>query len=91
MQNRSLLVCQRVEDFDKWYAVFSSHAEDQHRVGLKDLQPLRDVSDPNVFVCFFKVEDLDKARAFTSSPDAGDAKTESGIIGTPDVLWLDEI
>ncbi len=86
-----LFVRQKVEDFDKWYAVFTSHAEAQRQAGLVDLQLLRDVSDPNTIVCFFRVEDLEKARAFTGSPDAEDAQVDSGIIGTPDVLWLGEI
>jgi len=86
-----LFVRQKVEDFDKWYAVFASHAEAQCEAGLRDLQLLRDTADPNVVVCFFRFDDLDKARAFTGSPDADDAKTESGIIGEPDVLWLGEI
>ena len=86
-----LFVRQRVEDFDKWYTVFASHAEAQREAGLRDLQLLRDTADLNVVVCFFRVEDLAKARAFTGSGDADDAKTESGIIGEPDILWLGEI
>ena len=73
-----LLVKQRVEDYDKWYAVFASHAEAQREAGLTDLQLLRDIADPNVVVCLFKVEDLEKAKAFTESPDVDEAQAESG-------------
>ncbi|UCC39764.1 MAG: hypothetical protein JSV96_18635 [Candidatus Aminicenantes bacterium] len=86
-----LLVRHRVADFDKWYSVFKSHAEAQREAGLKDLQLLRDAADPNIIVCLFKVDDVQKARAFTGSREAGDAQRESGIIGEPEILLLDEI
>ena len=86
-----LMVRQRVIDYDKWYAVFEAHAEAQRESGLVDLQLMRDVSDPNTIVCFFRVEDIARARDFTRSPEADSAKDKSGVIGTPEVLWLDEI
>jgi len=86
-----LFVRQRVADFDQWYSVFRSHAEAQKEAGLKDLQLLRDAADPNIIVCFFTVEDIDRARAFTEAPQASEAQKESGVIGDPDIIWLDEI
>jgi hypothetical protein len=82
-----LYVRQKVVDFDQWYSVFRSHDEAQQEAGLKDLQLLTDVGDPNIVVCFFKVDDVDKARAFTQSGDASEAQKESGMIGEPEILW----
>jgi hypothetical protein len=53
-----LFVRQKVRDFDKWDSVFGSHAEAQRQAGFKNLQLLRDASDPNTIVCFFEIEDL---------------------------------
>jgi hypothetical protein len=86
-----LYVRQRVKDFDTWYSVFQSHTEAAEKAGLTDLQLLRDVSDENVIVCLFRIEDLARARAFTETPEASEAKTDSGIIGEPEVLWLEEL
>ncbi len=86
-----LYVKQKVEDFDRWYSVFNSHAQAQQEAGLKDLQLFRDNSDPNTIVCLFRVYDMEKARAFTETPEAEDAQEESGMIGEPEVLWLNEI
>ena len=86
-----LYVRQKVADFDQWYSVFRSHDGAQQEASLKDLQLLRDVGDPNIVVCFFKVDDVDKARAFIQSGDASEAQKESGMIGEPEVLWLNEI
>ena len=86
-----LFVRQRVSDFDRWLRVFESHAEAQKEAGLRDLQLLRDRNDPQAVVCFFRVEDLEKARAFTQSPGAEEGKTDSGVIGEPEVLFLQEL
>ena len=86
-----LYVKQTVEDFDKWYTIFNSHSGAQQDAGLKDVQLFKDNADPNIIVCLFKVDDIEKARAFTESPEAENAKGESGMIGEPEVLWLNEI
>jgi hypothetical protein len=39
----------------------------------------------------FRVEDMEKARAFTGSGDAGDARKESRVIGKPEILFLSDI
>lgn len=59
--------------------------------GLKDLWLLRDINDPNTIVCIFFIEDIKAAKAFTEAPQASAAQDESGIIGAPEVLFLDEI
>ncbi len=86
-----LYVRQKVADYSKWLEVFESHAEAQKEAGLRDLQLLRDVNEPNIVVCIFRVEDVEKARVFTSAPQATKARQDSGIIDTPEVLWLEKI
>jgi len=86
-----LLVRHRVADFDRWYKVFKSHAEAQREAGFSDFQLLRDAKDPNIIVCLFKVDDMDKARAFTQSGDSQRAQKNSGVIGPPEILLLKEI
>lgn len=86
-----LLVRHKVADFKKWHTVFESHAEAQREAGLKDLQLLRDAEDPNIVVCLFRVDDLEKARAFTESSDSNEAQEKSGVIGVPEILLLNEV
>ena len=59
--------------------------------GLKDLWLLRDINDPNTIVFIFFIEDIQAAKAFTETPQASAAQYESGIIGAPEVLFLEEI
>ncbi len=86
-----LIVKHKVKDFERWLAVFNSHAEAQKDAGFRDVQILRDYQDPNIVFCFFRVVDIVSARAFTQSPDAGDVMEQAGIIGTPEGTWLEEL
>jgi len=86
-----LYVRHKVKDFDAWHKVFASNAKDQEESGLIDCQLLRTVDDPNDVAMLFRVTDLMKAREFTNAPEADQARDQSGVIGEPTVLWLDEL
>jgi hypothetical protein len=85
-----LLCKHKVADFEMWHAVFRSHAEAQREAGLHILHVLRDASDPDVVVMWFRVDDLGKARAFTSAPEAHEAADDSGVIGVPELFYLSD-
>jgi len=75
-----MLCRNKVEDYEKWFGIFSSHDLAQRDSGLKLLQMWRDHSDSNDVWFIFEVTDADKANAFISSPDAQKAGKESGVI-----------
>lgn len=83
-----LLVKHRVADFEKWGQVFDSHLVGQRESGLELLHLLREIEDPNMVVLFFHVHDLEKAQAFTSTPEASKAAEESGVEGEAEAFWL---
>jgi hypothetical protein len=86
-----LMIRHRVSDFDSWYADLKSHGTAQREGGFGDLQLLRDVKDPHIVVCFFKVYDVDKARAFTQTLKSNEAQSDSDFAGPPEVFLLKEI
>lgn len=86
-----LLVKHKIADFEKWLAVFKSHEEIQEEAGFYDLQIMRNAFEPNIVTVFFKVRDIEKAKSFTSSQKASAAAVDSGVIGTPEGLWLKEL
>ena len=83
-----LLVRHKVADFSNWKRVFDSHAEAQRQSGLRIEKVLRNLDDPNEVVLLFTVTDLDKARAFVSSPEVPRAKAESGLVDRPDIYFV---
>lgn len=84
-----LLVKHKVADFTKWYQVFESHAKSHREAGLHLLYLLHDTNDPNHIVYLFRVDDVNKARAFTQTPDASEAGEISGVIGEPEMMFLE--
>ncbi|MDI6765818.1 MAG: hypothetical protein QME52_03235 [Bacteroidota bacterium] len=85
---RYLLVTHKVADFTKWKRIFDADAEAQRKAGLHLLHLLRDTVDLNLVVLLFRVDDLNKAKAFTQNPDASDHGEMSSVIGAPKILWL---
>lgn len=75
-----MLCRNRVKDFARWEAVFSSHDDDQQNSGLKLSNMWRSVDEPNNVFMMFEVSDIDKARAFISDPKAAEAGEISGVI-----------
>ncbi|MFY9675977.1 MAG: hypothetical protein WAK13_16065 [Terriglobales bacterium] len=73
-----MLCRNRVLDFSRWRAVFSSHEHDHRNAGL-NLVRLMVENGTNVFF-MFEVANMEKARAFISAPDAAKAAEASGVI-----------
>jgi hypothetical protein len=85
-----MLCKHRVRDFEQWHRIFASHAEAQEKSGLHLLYLLRDTNDQNHIVYLFKVDNMNTAKAFTEAPEASAAAEESGVIGTPEIILLND-
>lgn len=86
-----LLVKQKVADFDQWLSVFELNRNEQEASGLNNPQILRDVDDSNLIVCLFHITDMNKAKQFTSASAIEKAQQDSSLIGSPEVLFFEEI
>ena len=85
------MICRhRVADYDKWRAVFDSHAAAQAEAGLHVLHVLRDASDPPMVVMLFRVADRAKAESFVTAPGAREAGDVSGVIGKAEIMFLQD-
>lgn len=83
-----MLCRHRVTDYEQWRKVFDSDTDAQREAGLHVLHVFRDVSDPNVVVFLLRVDDIERARAFTETPDASKAGEEAGVIGEVEMSFL---
>lgn len=92
IQMRYLLVKQRVSDFDKWMDFFVENgAHALPSGGLDLLNVFRDEDDPNTALLFCKVNDFDKAKAFTEQALAqgpANSSSECAVLETPEVHFL---
>jgi len=85
-----MLIEHRVMDFGKWKPVYDEHAGARRDAGLEDVHLLRDAEDPNRIVLLFRSTDSAKARAFAESTDLRNAMQRAGVVGRPDIRFLDE-
>jgi hypothetical protein len=85
-----MMVRHRVADFVRWKAVFDSHATAQREAGLHVRHVLQDISDPQSVTLLFEVSDLGRARAFVASPAVPGAQELSGVVGTPEIVFLSD-
>jgi hypothetical protein len=83
-----MLCRHRVANFSDWKRIFDSHAEAQFDAGLSVSKVLRNLDDLNEVFLLFQVTDLEKARAFVSSPEVPDAQKQSGVLDEPDIYFL---
>ena len=78
----------KVADFEQWKRVFDSHAEAQAEAGLHVRHVWRGVDDPSDVFMLFEVTDLERARAFVTSPKVPEAQEQSGVVEQPVMYFM---
>jgi heme-degrading monooxygenase HmoA len=85
-----LLVRHKVEDYAKWKGVFDEHGAVRKAGGSTGARVLRNVDDLSEQLIITEWPDLEHARAFASSPDLPEVMQRAGVIGRPDIVFLEE-
>lgn len=60
------------------------------RNGKKSYQILRPENDANGVVALLEWDNLDNARKYATSPELKEAMAQAGVIGKPDIMFLEE-
>ena len=87
---RYMLVRHKVKDFAAWKAGYDAHQPKRVQAGLEEKHLLHSASDPNEVVVLFEALDLDRARAFAASTDLADTMRKVGVVGQPDIWFLED-
>lgn len=83
-----MLVQHKVEDYDKWRAVFDDKADLRQASGETSALVLRQADDPNAMVLLFGWDSLERAQAYLQNPMLKEAMQEAGVITPPQALFL---
>ena len=83
-----MLCRNKVTDFAQWKKVFDAHAGAQRQSGLHLQRFWRGIDDRNEVFMLFEVTDIEKARAFVTSPEVPDAQRQSGLLEKPDIYFI---
>jgi hypothetical protein len=73
----------KVADFAKWKASYDAHDSMRLASGLHNYVIGRNVDDSNMILVAVKVDDINKAKAFSKDPSLKQAMQKGGVIGAP--------
>ena len=87
-----LYVRQTVEDYARWKEGFDIHAAARQAGGATDeVYVMRNVDDPNDITVILGWSDLKQARAFSRSVSLQVATQQMGVVGVPEVRFLETV
>lgn len=84
-----VLIWHKVANFAKWLPGYESHDSARLAAGLHNYVVGRDVNDTNMVLVALRMDDLEKARAFSSSPELGATMKKVGVTGPPAISFVD--
>jgi hypothetical protein len=82
-----MIVKHKVADFDKFLASYEAHDSLRLANGIHSYVIGRGVSDPNAILVATKVDDIEKAKAFSKSASLKQAMQKAGVTGKPDIRF----
>ncbi|MGE5113192.1 MAG: hypothetical protein ACM3JB_20200 [Acidobacteriaceae bacterium] len=87
----NVLVRHKIADFGRWKQVFDGHFGIRHAGGELSHRIFHNHDEATDLTLFFEWETLDRARAFFASEPLTNGMKQAGVVGTPEVIFLDEI
>lgn len=84
-----VIVKHTVEDFGKWKPVFDGDEGRRSSAGCRGAQIFRDAGNPNALTVVMEFGSHDQAHAFASDPALAETMGRAGVIGRPEVSFLD--
>ena len=85
----TVIVSLKVEDFDKWYAAFSSASDSREKVGIH-AKGHRNIDDPNNAVAIGTAPSKEEFLGFFTTPEMQEIQKAAGVLGPPEVKFLEE-
>jgi hypothetical protein len=78
-----------LEDFDRWKAAFDADGVNRGRASSKGGFIFRNRANPNEVIVLLEYADAAQMEAFSRSPELRAAMGHAGMIGPPDVAFLE--
>lgn len=80
-----------VEDFDTWKAGFESMDQVRQSSGVTSAKVYRSADNPNEIFIILEWLDGEKARSYHGSDVFKEALKRGGVIGSPDISYVDQV
>ena len=85
-----MIVRHKVADYNRWKEAFDAHLGVRKAAGETDYRVLLSVEDPREVTLFFDWGSLERARRFAGSDDLKEAMKHAGVVGDPDIRFLED-
>ena len=85
-----LFIKHKVKDYPSWKKVFDGFIETRRVGGEKSYQILHPENDGNNLLAIFEWDNLANAKKFAGSSELKEAMSNAGVIGQPEVYFLEE-
>ena len=85
-----LLIKHKVQDYPSWKKVFDGFKETRRAGGEKSYQILHPENEGNNLLAFFEWDSINNAKKFVNSPELQEAMHNAGVVGQPEVYFLEE-
>ncbi|MDP2287004.1 MAG: cyclase [Actinomycetota bacterium] len=87
----TVFVRARVENFEAWKAVYDSGQSIRDAAGITSATVFRSVDNPNEITVAHELNTVRAAKDFAHSSELRTAMEKSGIVGPPDVWFVESI
>ncbi len=87
----NVLVRHKVADYDRWKEVFDEHLVMRKSGGEMGCRLFYNAIDGSDVILLCEWETLEKAQAFFASESLKSKMEKSGVTGTPEIVFLDEV
>ena len=79
-----------VEDYAKWRSGFDAHDSTRRAAGSTGVNHIfRDSGNPNETTTILEWDSLDNARRFVQDPALREVMKEAGVVGQPEIRFLE--
>jgi heme-degrading monooxygenase HmoA len=85
------VVHHKVKDYAAWKKGFDGASGIRRAGGEKSWQIFHPAGDPNDLTLLFEWDSLENAHAYFASPELRQAMKAAGVIGAPDISFLEEV
>lgn len=86
-----VLVEHAVEDYETWKEHFDEHASTREEFGEQGYRLFCGTNDPNEVCVLLEWDSAENARSFMADSDVREVMEIAGVIGEPEIRFLDEM
>jgi len=85
-----VLLRHKVADYSRWKETFDAHLNTRMRAGELGCRLFQGVDDPREVTLLLDWDSVEHARKFMTSAELQSAMEKAGVIGSPDVHYIED-